>query len=268
MTTWHAGPELLARYADGGLDPAAQASVETHLVACSACQADATAVATRPALNAVWQGVSRTIQAPTPLPLLGRLGVPEADRVVLRGSSGLYRPWVLSVGGALVCAILGGLATGRPQDLVYLLLAPLIPVLAVVSAYDATEPLRELTAATAASKLRLALLRTSAATAVAVPVTFAVGLAVPGMSDQLFVWLLPALALTLSALVLLTWFNARTAGTAVGTTWATVVWLVYESSSSAAIGTAQVQALFAVVSMAVAALLAARLTSRSLGGIA
>jgi anti-sigma factor RsiW len=269
---WHAAPELLSRYASGGLDHPAQAAVEAHLAGCASCQAEAATLVATPPLEAVWENVVRAISAP-PTPVwhraLRRIGVRESDVVILRSSSGLHRPWVLSVAGALICAVLTSLVNDRTQDLLFLLIAPLVPVLAVVSAYDWTDPMREVAVATPLSKLRIALLRTAAATAVAVPVTISVGLIVPGISDHTFVWLLPSLALTLSTLVLLTWFTARTAGTATGGAWAAFITFLYSSDAPLVMASAQVQAAFAFASLLVGGFLVLRLLwVRPIGGYA
>ncbi|MPZ74622.1 MAG: hypothetical protein GEU74_15615 [Nitriliruptorales bacterium] len=268
---WHAAPGLLARYASGGLDHPAQAAVETHLAECASCQADAAKLVATPRLDAVWQDVVLAISAPpTPLShrVLRHIGVPESDVMILRSSSGLYRPWVLSVAGALVCAVLTSLANDRLQDLLFLMVAPLVPVLAVVSAYDWTDPMREIAVATPLSKLRIALLRTAAATAVAVPVTVSVGLIVPGIGDHAVVWLLPSLALTLSTLVLLTWFTARTAGSATAGAWAAFMTLLYSSDAPHVIASAQAQVAFAVASLLAGFLVLRLLSARPVGGYA
>ena len=58
------------------------------------------------------------------------------------------------------------------------------------------------------SKLRLALLRTSAALIAAIPLTVAVALIVPNLTGYFATWLLPGLALTVATLILLTWLSA------------------------------------------------------------
>ena len=99
-------------------------------------------------------------------------------------------------------------------------------MLAVVTSYDALDPLRESAGPTPYSKLRLALLRAAAALAVAVPATMAIGLVVPNMDDLALAWLAPSLGLTLAALVLLTWLEAWVTGALVASAWVTVVALL------------------------------------------
>ena len=98
-------------------------------------------------------------------------------------------------------------------------------MLAVVAAYDATDPLRHLTGTTPASALRTALLRSVAALTIAVPLTIAVGLLVPGLRDLAGTWVLPGLALTSGSLVLLTRWTARVTFPVVAAGWLVLVGL-------------------------------------------
>ncbi|WP_375432639.1 zf-HC2 domain-containing protein [uncultured Friedmanniella sp.] len=215
-------------YAAGRLDPVAEASVEAHVAGCAQCRDAARSTATPAQTMAVWDAVRTSIAEPVlpaPLRLLRRLGTPTHDLVVVSAANSLVVPWAASVGLALVTACLVGLAGLSPtnQDVAFLALAPLVPVLAVVMAYDALDPLREVSLATPYSKLRLALLRATATLAVAAPVTLALGLVIPGMEDLAFVWLLPALGLTTGVLALLTWLPAPAAGATVASTWVGLV---------------------------------------------
>jgi hypothetical protein len=222
--TWHVDAQVWEAYAAGRLDPAAEASVDAHVVRCATCRQTARVQVEPVTLDAVWPAVSNRIARPVLPPWLRplrSLGVRDDDLVVLSAAT-LLVPWAIAVGTALACAMLTGLTT-RYQDTAFLLLAPLIPVLAVVAAYDSTDPLRDVSTPTPYSKVRLALLRTVAALAVAVPATMAVGLLIPGLEPLAFQWLLPALGLTWSALVLLTWLNAPTAGGVVSLAWASAV---------------------------------------------
>ena len=270
MTTqeWHVDDVLWSRYAGGMLDQVADAAIEAHVAECARCREGARAAVATADLAAAWS----TIAAELPLRerastrWLRRLRVPDSDAVVLGASDGLHLPWVVAVAGALVCAVVSG-SLPRYQDTAFLLLAPLVPVFAVVAAYDATDPLRELVAGTPYHKLRMALLRTTAALVVAVPVTLTVGLLLPGLHDLAVAWLLPGLGLTTAALVLLTWLDAWSAGLAVAAGWVTVVGLLTRGDASATLTGPAAQSSFAVLAVAMAALLVLR-TSRlvSVGG--
>ena len=229
--SWHLEPHTWQAYATGRLDPAAEASVEAHVTSCAQCREAARSTVTPAQTTAVWDAVRTSIAEPVlpaPLRLLRRMGVPTRDLVVVSAADSLLVHWAAAVGFALLSACLVGLAGLSPanQDAAFLALAPLVPVLAVAMAYDALDPLREVSLATPYSKLRLALLRATATLAVAVPATLAIGLVVPGMQDLAFAWLLPSLGLTIGVLVLLTWLEAPSAGAIVAGSWFALVFVL------------------------------------------
>lgn len=226
--SWHLEQDTWEAYAAGRLDPVAEASVDAHVVGCVQCR-DAARTTVAPAHTAaVWDAVRTSLAQPVlpaPLRLLRRLGVPVHDLALVSAADSLVVPWAAAVGFALLSACVVALAGLRPldQDAAFLALAPLVPVLAVVLAYDALDPLREVCFATPYSKLRLALLRATVTLAVAVPATLAIGLLVPGMQDLAFVWLLPSLGLTVGVLALLTWLSAPAAGAVAASAWVGLV---------------------------------------------
>ena len=267
-TEWHVGPELWQRYAGHTLDYATESAVEAHVDHCAECRQAARAYVDPAPLELAWSAIATEAARPQhPVLLRGlvRLGLTERDAVLLGGSSGLHRPWVVAVLSSVMCAILTGFLPVY-QDRFYVLLAPLIPVLAVASSYDATDRLRELLATTPHSKLRLALLRTSAALASAVPLTLAIGLLVPGLENLAFASLLPGLCLTVTMLVLLTWWEAATTTGVVATTWAVVVGFAGRDAP-ALVDTAQMQVFFLVAALVIASMFVVRTaTSRANGG--
>jgi hypothetical protein len=153
MTTepWHPSTAVWQRYAAGELDPVATASVETHLTSCAVCRSSVAASMPPGEVAGLWQGVATAIARPRATRwgrLATRLGLPDDDAVVVRASTGLYLPWVLSVSAALVCAALAAMLPDPRGTSAFVVLAPLIPVLAVAAAYDTTDPMRELVAPT------------------------------------------------------------------------------------------------------------------------
>ncbi|GAB2473903.1 hypothetical protein GCM10007967_31410 [Xylanimonas ulmi] len=269
--TWQA-------YAAGRLDLAAQAAVETHVIACAGCRDTARTVAlgvgdptTDDSMTGgyarVWEAVHARISAPRPpahLRWLRRLGVPDDAAVVLAAAGDLRLPWALAVGGAVLSAVAA--AHVARTELAYLLLAPLVPLLAVAAAFEATDPLRELTGPTPFSKLRLALLRTTATLAIAIPATVVVGVVVPALHALAWVWLLPALCLSGAALVLLTRLPARWACGVVAAGWAVAVTAVDGAGRLGAVSSASAQAGFALAALALGAVLVrATTTLRAMG---
>ena len=220
-TQWHADPELLRQYAAGRLDPVAQAAVETHVERCADCRAAATALVTPVALDAVWDRVLVEVRTPKPAwpaRLLRRLGVPDADLVVLRASTNLLVALGAATAGALVFALVAAQLSADRQELAWLAVAPLLPALLVAGAYDSTDPLRELAEPTPFSKLRVALLRTVVGVVGAVPLVLLMSL-VPNIGASVVTWLLPALAIALTLLVLLTRWAAVVAIGVVSGVW-------------------------------------------------
>ncbi len=245
--TWHIDGPAWQAYAEGSLDPAAEAAVEMHVTGCATCQSGARTLMADD-VHSLWEAVHTEITTPRlarPLRLLTRFGVPEEDLVVVGAAHDLLLSWSVAVGAAVCCAIVVGLFPvrfpGGPQAL-FLVLAPLIPVLAVVATFDATDPFREVTEAAPFSMLRLALLRTTAALTAAVPLTVAVTLTVPDLHAYFATWLLPGLMLTLTALIMLTWFTAWAAGAVVSLAWLAVAVTAASTHSLGAVATVAGQA--------------------------
>ena len=114
------------------------------------------------------------IQAP-PAPLLvrvlRRLGLRDADGVLLAAARAVSGAWTLATLAVVVFAALATFADAGRGLALYLLVAPLVPVVGVVAAFGATDPLVELASTTPYSKARLAALRTAAVLVTAVPVS-------------------------------------------------------------------------------------------------
>jgi hypothetical protein len=263
IVNWHAGPELLGRYADGTLGRAGQAAVETHLTGCAECRAEANRIVAEEALEPVWAGITTAISAPRlplPLRLLAGLGVQHTDLVVLRASSAVFVSWALAVAGALIFVAIAGSLSTVEQQVFYAAVAPLLPAMLVATAYDASDPTRELLAATPFSKLRVALLRTALAVAAALPVVVLMGVLVPGLEGQRGAWLLPSLTLTVVALVLLTWLAAPVTIGVLATCWVLVVTAWTTRASLDTVTSVAVQSAFLALALLAASTLVWRLT--------
>jgi hypothetical protein len=269
--TWHIDAPVWEAYAAGRLEPTAELSLESHLVGCPECRAAARSHVPIATTEAVWSGVRATISAPAPsLPqrVMQRLGVAPDDAVVVSAADAFLVPWAVAIGFAVASACVVGLAGLGPagRDAAFMALAPLVSVLAVVTSYDALDPLREVMATTPYSKLRLALLRATAALAVAVPATMAIGLVVPNMDDLALAWLAPALGLTVASLVLLTWFEAWVTGVLVASAWVTVVALLRADDQVDALTTPAGQVAFVLGSAGLVLALVLRTSTLRLQG--
>lgn len=265
---WHVDGQLWQAYAAGRLDQVAEASIDAHVNGCTTCQAGARAAVSPATTEELWRGIQAEVrrpELPRTLRWLRRLGVREDDLALLAASDGFLLPWATAVGSALVCALLTG-ATSTLQQETFALLAPLVPVLAVVAAFDAIESVRDLVRTTPYSKLRLSLLRTTATLVVAIPATMPIGLVIPGLEQLAFSWLLPALALTGGTLVLLTWLGPWTATGVVAATWTATVIGTVRTTGVDILSAPASQALFAALACALAVALVLRTSPRRLLG--
>ena len=270
MTTdWHATDEMLRSYARGETDIAVMASVEAHLMRCAQCRGRVAAEAPAEPLAAVWDRVVDAVQTP-PLPVvvrvLRRLGVSESDALLLSAARSLSGAWTLASVAVVVFAALAAIPGVSQGRALYLLVAPLVPVLGVVAAFASGDPLADLTSTTSYAKARLALLRTVAVTVTSIPLSIAVGLAVPEIELLAFAWLLPALALTLLTLVAMTWWGHEPVGLAVGALWVAVIATAYASHDVAAAVRAELQLVYLVLALLAATALAIRIRATSAPG--
>jgi hypothetical protein len=268
---WHATDEMLRCYVGGEIRVAVMASVEAHLLQCSLCRERVVALDAEP-LDAAWGRIVDRIQvseAPFVVRLLGRFGLNEADAVLLSAARSLDGAWALATLGVVVFAALAAIPAVAEGRALYLLVAPLIPVLGVVTAFASADPLADLTASTPYSKARLALLRALAVVLAGVPLALAVGVAVPGIAWLAFAWLLPALALTLVTLVAMTWWAPESAGVVTAIAWVAVIGTAQVHHGAAQAVSADLQLVYALVAVVAAVSLGARIrTAHTPGGYA
>ncbi len=243
--TWHVPRELWERFASGALDGPGQAAVEAHLVECSDCQRQASRFVG--GSERLWTAVHTEISHPRPrwpLRWAHYLGLDDADTVILAACDNLRLPWAVAIGGALASVSVAA-NLGRFQDLGFMLMSPLIPLLAVLAAFDATDILRELAAATPLSRLRIGLLRTLATLLVALPALSCLAALVPGLHALTWVWLLPSLGLTAGALVGLRWLRTWQVAAVIAGGWTVAVLAIDATGQLGHVGGGSGQAIFA-----------------------
>jgi Putative zinc-finger len=269
----------VAAYAAGGLDPAAEWSVEAHLPGCPACRAALAAHTDASRLAANRAELLARIGVPKP-GVIGRTlrhcGVPEHVTVLLEATPSLRRSWLAGV--FLVLAVAVGtakLATASPfgaSGLLhpayvdwpvldpFLVVAPLLPLAAVAAAFSLPlDPAYRLASAAPVSMVWLLCVRTVAVIAATlIPVALA-ALALPGPLWLPVTVLLPALALCGAALGLATLIRPAVAVVGVAAGWMVLVigLAVYAGRPSAAFDMAA-QLTAAAVLAASIALVAAR----------
>ena len=162
-------------------------------------------------------------RAPFVVRLMRMCGLSESDGALLGASRSLNGAWLLATMAVVVFAAVAAIPSETQGQALYLLVAPLVPVAGVVAAFAAGDPLACLTSTTPYSKARLALLRTVAVVITSVPLSIAIGVAIPGIAWLAFAWLVPALALTLLTLVGMTWWRPEPVGIAVSVGWIAVI---------------------------------------------
>ncbi len=221
---------VVGAYVAGRIDAAEAVRLEQYLAVSGEARlqvgAAATAVIDPARLEATWLAIDVVIDPPR-RPLVERvvtaLGFPADLARLMAATPAMRRSWYL----AIVGAILFGLAAAGPNrqgggsELLFLVLAPLIPVMGVALAYGpGVDPAHEVTVAAPLSGFRLVLAR--------VVGVLVVSMACGGIGALLLerreglmaaAWLLPAFGLSMACLALTTWVRPKTAGWAVGGAW-------------------------------------------------
>jgi hypothetical protein len=205
--TWHADPALLERYALGVTDEARSVSIEAHLLACTACRGIVAGMVDALALERIWASIDDRLDAPRLQPVewvLTRLGVQDHVARLLAATPSLHASWFVAVAIALVFAVMGAYA-GERGLLLFLVLAPLVPLAGVAAAYGpGIDPTYEIGLAAPLRSFRLLLIRSLAVLATSTIIAGAASLALPRLGWTTAAWLLPSLGLSALSLALST----------------------------------------------------------------
>jgi signal transduction histidine kinase len=163
--------------------------------------------------------------------ILLHLRVPEHVARLLAATPSLRWSW-LSAGAIAVGFVAWAANAGGQGLLVFMVLAPLLPVGGVAAAYGPwMDPMQDLTRAAPTSTFTLVLIRSGAVLATTVAITGVAAALLPGADWTAVAWVLPALTLTLTSLALSTFVPVHRAAAAVAVLWFATV-LVTESRSS------------------------------------
>lgn len=206
--SWHAAPEVLERFAREPelLDDTTASSVEQHLLACDDCRAAVAGAAAPGAVEASWLAVAEVIDRPRPSVLerlLTRIGVSGDTARLVAATSGLQLAWLGTV--VLLASGAVGVAGDEGSDAFFLVVAPLLPLAATALAFlPAADPSGEAGVATALHGVGVAVRRVVATVVPTVAVLVVLTPALPDASARSAAWLLPALALAASSLLLAT----------------------------------------------------------------
>ncbi|CAL9486761.1 zf-HC2 domain-containing protein [Streptomyces pilosus] len=223
-TGWHVPEDDLRAYARGDLEPPALWSADTHLTACAACRAVLAGAFDPVALDAGWERLDAELDAPRPgllESLLVRIGFADHTARLLAATPALRRSWLGAVLAVLLLtAAVAADRGGAGSPTLFLALAPLLPLAGVALSYGpGPDPTYEMAVVAPLHGFRLLMIRTVAVLAAALGLNGLATLALPGYGLRALAWLLPALALTATALALTARLGPVLAPSLVGGGW-------------------------------------------------
>lgn len=266
---WHADDTLLVRYVRGDADAVAGTSLEQHFVHCAQCRSRmADQVAAEP-LEALWGRIRGETQAPSPT-LLQRVlqwaHVSDGDALLVATAPSLRGAWLAGMAATLGFTLLAEMYRGRAGLVLFLLVAPLIPVAGVATAHGPdTDPSYEVSGAAPYPAARLLLLRTAAVLATSTPLALVAGL-VPGYGRTGVLWLVPALTFTAVVLAASTWTTPVRAATVVAVGWAFAVIVSSQRFEPALVLSPALLSAYVVLGIAAALVLLIRIPRLTLFG--
>jgi hypothetical protein len=239
-TTWHARPELLARFATAPdtIDGTAASSVEQHLMACAACRAVVAAAADPAETAGSWVAVADVIDRPRPSAVervLAALGVSAGMARLVAATRELRVAWLVTVAGLVVLAV--GLARADGSDGPFLVIAPLVPLAAVLLGFvPVADPGGEAGVATPVHGVGLTLRRVVAVVVPALVLVSLGAVAVPGVAGGGVTWLLPGLALAVGALAAATFVRVSVSAGGLGACWVALLGVLSVLDGGVAVG--------------------------------
>lgn len=226
--TWHVDPELFEAYEQGRLNPSRVLAVDAHLQACPICRG---AVPIDVAwLDQSWEVIFDGLHTPEP----GRvrrtvelMGLPEHRFRLLAATPALRWSWLAATAAVLTFGVVAaymGEAGARITLLLFLVFAPVLPVLAVATAYGPpVDPMHEITSATPAAGPSLVFWRATAVVGVSMAMAAVAAALLPGPGWYAAAWLLPAFLLCVSSLALATLVALPLAAGLLGGAWLTAI---------------------------------------------
>ena len=217
----------MQEFSDGTVGPVMGASVETHLMGCAECRARLTAITPAEPLDEVWLAIRETIEPDAPSVIeriLGRVGLSAESSRLLAAVPALRGSWVLGMSAALLFSAIAAIFGGTLGLGLFVLVAPLAPVVGVAAAYGGdADPSHAIVTTTPYSAGRLLCLRTAAVLVSTVPAAVLAGLVLPGPAWLALAWLGPAAAGIAMALLAAPFVGMTVASGAIAIGWTVAV---------------------------------------------
>lgn len=237
-TEEHVESDILATYVASALPPAAAWSVEAHVTACQTCR-DRLGDLTGPemaeverALAVAWSETVWQLDRPrrSTERILERIGVSDHVARLLAATPSLTGSWLLAVTLVLLFAVAASWAGSGPGNgpsaasLLFLLVAPLVPLAGVAAAFGpVVDPTYELSVAAPLSTGRLLFIRAVPVLTVSLALAAVTSLLLPTLGWAMVAWILPALALSAVAMALSTTLEPVLASSGVAAVWIATV---------------------------------------------
>lgn len=238
--TWHIEPMVLEAYAHNTIQDARAYSVEAHLLSCEVCRGRIAGFVNRSRLDAVWTEVRDSVTLPEHglvEKLLLRLGVRDHIARLLVATPALRVSWFAAIALALAFALIAAHTTDNGY-LIFLVLAPLLPLAGVATAYGpGVDPTYEIGVAAPMRSFHLLMVRAAAVLTSSTVLSALAALALPKLNWAVAAWLLPSLGLTAATLALSTVIRPLSAATIVALAWVggTVLAMGIAASSAATV---------------------------------
>ena len=221
--TWHVDEMSAQMYAQRGLDAVGAASVESHLLACDQCRLLIGHEVDDTLLDSVWFDLTDILDQPRvgifERVLLG-LGCGDAAARLMVSSGRNRWSFLLAFTVSLLLAVTAAVSSDEQYFGLYLIVAPLGPLVATAGAFGRwADPAHMLATTSPTSVVSLLLIRLVASVVPAVGLT---ALSVPWVADRGWIavaWLLPSLALAAGALALSSWVDVERAAFLLGLAW-------------------------------------------------
>jgi anti-sigma factor RsiW len=248
--SWHVDEPLLRAYEQGRLDPSRVMAVDAHLQACPGCRGAVRVDVVW--LDRSWELVLDAMHGPAPsrvhrvmaqagLPevrlwrVLERAGLPEHRWRLLAATPALRWSWLVATAAVLAFGVVAAYTADSRTPLVwFLVFAPVLPVLAVATAYGPPfDPMHETASTTPAAGPALVFWRATAVVGVSMAMGLVAALLLPGPGWYAVAWLLPAFLLCVSSLALATVLALPLAAGLLGAVWVVAVGSVSALGSAA-----------------------------------